>query len=545
VKKSNSGSLIQNIDYFTTGIPLVGIIILSAIFMFRPEQSANLLNIMRNFLGNQFGFYYIMIGLGTFICSLYIAFSKYGKIRLGNRSTPRYSNFSWGTMIFTSTMAADILYFSLIEWAYYAGDPFVQNKGVQEWASTYSLFHWGPIPWGFYIILASAFGFMLHVRGRNKQKFSEACRPILGNRIDGVWGKIIDLIAVFALFAGTATTFSVATPLLSASISKVSGISSSIGLTISILILIALVYTLAVVSGFKGISKLADLCTYFYIALVAYFLFLGGETLYIIETGISAIGNLVQNFIGMATWLDPLRVSGDGVTGFVQNWTIFYWGYWMAWCVATPFFIGYISEGRTIRNTIIGGYLCGLTGTFTSFIVFGNFGLAQQLKGGFDIVGQLAGGENPAQVIVSIINKLPAADFALILLAITMIAFYATTFDALTMVISTYSYKKLEVNKEPDKKVRVFWAVLFIILPIALIFAESSLSNLQTVSIIAAFPIGLVLTLIVISFFKDANEYIKETQFSSTMIDQNDLPDKLEEQTHIVSEAAVTIHKEL
>jgi len=251
MKKNNSNSLMRSIDYTITSIPLFGIIVLSAIFMLRPEQSSNTLNALRSFLGNQLGFYYIIIGFGTLVCSLYIAFSRYGKIRLGNRSTPRYSNFSWGTMIFTSTMAADILYFSLIEWAYCAGDPYVQNKGVQEWASTYPLFHWGPIPWGFYIILAAAFGFMLHVRGRNKQKFSEACRPILGNKVDGFWGKTIDLIAIFAMLAGTATTFSVATPLLSASLSKVSGISPSVGLTILILILIALVYTLTVVFGFK------------------------------------------------------------------------------------------------------------------------------------------------------------------------------------------------------------------------------------------------------------------------------------------------------
>jgi len=286
------------------------------------------------------------------------------------------------------------------------------------------------------------------------------------------------------------------------------------------------------------------LCTYFYFALLAYFLFLGGETIYIIETGISAIGNLIQNFIGMATWLDPLRTSGDGVSGFVQNWTIFYWAYWMVWCVATPFFIGYISEGRTIRNTILGGYLCGLAGTFTSFIVFGNFGLAQQVKGRIDVVGQLTRGAEPSQVIISIMNRLPMVDLALILLGITMIAFYATTFDALTMVISTYSYKKLDVNKEPDKRIRIFWAVLFIILPIALIFAESSLSNLQTVSIIAAFPIGIILILIVLSFLKDANKYINETKYTEAMSGQYVLSGEYGEQDSIASEAAVTKHND-
>ena len=93
-----------------------------------------------------------------------------------------------------------------------------------------------------------------------------------------------------------------------------------------------------------------------------------------------------------------------------------------------------------------------------------------------------------------------------------MIAFYATTFDALTMVVSSYSYKRLEVDQEPDKKVRVFWSILFILFPIALIFSEKSLNNLQTVSIIAAFPIGIIILLIVTSFFKDAKTYLMENK---------------------------------
>ena len=94
----------------------------------------------------------------------------------------------------------------------------------------------------------------------------------------------------------------------------------------------------------KGISKLATYCSYLFFALLIYFLIGGGETTYILETGFSTIGNMVQNFIGLSTWMDPLRE-----TSFPQNWTIYYWAYWMVWCVATPFFIGKISKGRTIK----------------------------------------------------------------------------------------------------------------------------------------------------------------------------------------------------
>ena len=495
----------KEIDWCATIVPLTGIVMVCSLFMAFPEQSAVFLHTVREFLGNEGGIYYATLGLGIFLCTLYIAFSRYGKIRLGNTENPQYSSFQWGTMIFTSTMAADILYYSLCEWALYAEESYITELGgIQKWASTYPLFHWGPIAWGFYIILAVAFGFMLHVRGCEKQKFSEACRPILGKRTDTAWGRIIDLIAIFALLAGTATTFSLTTPLLSAAVSRIFGFTGGTALTIIILLMIAVVYTLTVWFGMKGIAKLSAVCTYLFFMLLIYVLLAGGETIYILETGFSAIGNVVQNFISMATWLDPLRENS-----FPQNWTVYYWAYWMVWCVATPFFIGTISKGRTIRNTILGGYSWGLAGTLTSFIILGNYGMAQQLKHGVDISGTIAASSNYSEAILKVFDTLPLSHLGLLLLTSTMIAFYATTFDSITMVISSYSYKKLQMGAEPDKRIRTFWAIMFILFPIVLIFTGNTLYSLQSVSIIAAFPIGLIVLLIIISFFRDAGKYME------------------------------------
>jgi len=496
----------SQLDWVVMTVPLIVIIVLGILFMTLPDGSQSMLDTIRGFLGDDIGLFYILLGLLAFGATMFMAFSKYGNIRLGKTDKPQYSAFSWGAMIFTATMAADLIFFSLSEWAMYVGEPHVEQLGdTQVWAATFPLFHWGPIAWSFYIVLAVAFGFMLHVRGRTKQKFSEACRPLLGNRVDGPLGKIIDLTAIFSLLAGTATTFSLATPLLTAALAHVLGLDASIALTIIILIIIALVYTLVVLMGMKGISKLANFCVYLFFALLFYFLVLGGETRYILETGVSSIGNLAQNFFVLSTWTDPLRE-----TSFPQYWTIFYWAYWMAWCVATPFFIGMISKGRTVKNTVLGAYCWGLGGTFTSFIILGNYGLAQQMKHGVDTVGALAAEVPISTAIIGIFETLPLPALALILLSVNMIMFYSTTFDALTMVVSGYSYKELKAGTEPDKIVRAFWAMLFIILPIALIFSENSLYSLQSVSIIAAFPIGIIVIMIVVGFFKDARVHKAE-----------------------------------
>lgn len=489
----------RRIDWVTTLVPFLGVAALCVLFMVIPDSSKTVLESIRKFIGDDCGLYYAILGVGVFWLSIWTAFSKYGKVKLGNLDKPQYGNFMWGAMIFTSALAADILFYSLSEWAMYASDPHVKSMGsMQMWAPTFPLFHWGPIAWCFHIILAVCFGFMIHVRKRERQRFSEACRPLFGDKMDGQWGRLIDIIAILAMLAGIATTFSLATPLLSAALCSVLGISDSVILTILLLILIAIIYTLAVWFGMKGISKMAKWCMYFFFAFLAYVLFLGGETRYILETGFQSIGNLVQNFIGLSTTLDPLRE-----TSFPQNWTLYYWAYWMAWTIGTPFFIGMISKGRTIRNTILGGYGWALAGTFTSFIILGNYGLAQQMKHGLDIVGFVDGGGTYYEAILKILGTLPLPEVAMILLVITMIMFYATSFDTLTLIASTYSYKRISPDEEPHKAIRTLWAVMFILFPIGLIFAENSMYGLQSVSIIAAFPIGIIIIFMIWSFFKD------------------------------------------
>ena len=499
-------SLSRRLDWFITLAPFLCIVVLCVWFVRSPEQSSQLLASVRSLLGDQMGSYYLLIGLGVFFCSLYMAFSRFGNIRLGDLKKPEYTFFQWGSMMFTAGLAADILFYSCCEWILYANEPHIEEMGgIQEWASTYPLFHWGPIPWSFYLVLAVAFGFMLHVRKRTKQKFSESCRPLLGKRVDGWSGKIIDFIAVIALLAGTATTFSLATPLLSMAISRVTGIPQSVTLTIFILVAICCIYTFCVYLGMKGVQLAASCCVYLFFMLLAYVFFLGGESRYIIETGLSSIGNLVQNFIGLATWTDALRT-----TSFPQNWTIFYWSYWIVWCVATPFFIGSISRGRTVRQVVLGGYSFGLAGTFTSFIILGNYGMGLQMHGRLDLLSVYAETGDLYAAIVSVLEQLPLPGLVLILLVLCMVTFYSTSFDSITLVAAAYSYKELRPDEEPNRNIKLFWSIMLILLPIALIFSENSMANLQTVSIIAAFPIGFIILLIVWSFFKDARHYLDE-----------------------------------
>lgn len=498
----------KQIDWTITLVPLGIVVALSVLFFFMPEQSNAILSQIRFFFGDTFGTYYLVIGLGVFLLSIYIAMSKYGDIVLGGKDEkPKYSFFAWGSMMFTCGLAADILFYSFSEWVMYASDPHIAELGsIQEWAGVFPMFHWSFIPWGFYLVLAAAFGFMLHVRKRERQKYSEACRPLLGKHTDGLAGKIIDLLAVFALLAGTATTFSVATPLMAEVVSELFHVEiSRTVITIIILLLTCLVYTYSLLHGFKGISFLAKACIYLFFGLLVFVLLFGGETKYIIESGFASFGKMIGEFVELSTFTDPLRTSS-----FPQNWTIYYWAYWMVWCVAAPFFIGSISRGRTIRQTILGGYGFGVGSTLVSFVILGNYSMGLQTSGAADFVAQYQADGDVYGMIISVIKTLPCAPLILVLLLVTMIAFYATSFDSIALTASCYSYRKLGENENPSRTIQLMWCILLIVLPIGLVFSESSMSNLQSVSIVAAFPIGIVIVMIAASFIKDAGKYLRE-----------------------------------
>lgn len=510
MKKDTENKRRSDIDWSITALPLAIILVLTILLMCFPERSKAVVDEIRSFFVNELGFFYILLGLGVIFISVGIALSRHGKIRLGTLEKPKYGNFQWGAMIFTSGLAADVLYWSLIEWAYYFNaDPFgTGNMSLaerQDTASMYPLFHWGPIPWAFYMLPSCAYAYMIFVKKRKRQRISEACRPILKHHVDGIPGKVIDSFAIVGLLAGTATTFSMATPLLAKAASVVFGIPDSTGLSVALLCIIGAVFIIAVLKGMKAISYLASACVGIFGLLLAIF-FLFGPKIYIIETGITAVGNMFNNFLRLSTWMDPLRVTGDGGSGFPQTWTIFYWAYWVAWFVAIPFFIAKISEGRTIRQTILGGLISGLAGTYLSFIVFGGFGMHMQTAGKADPAGMIAEGASAAEIVMTIFSELPVTKFALLVLIFSMVAFYASSFDAISLVVAGYSEKSGGSEEEPRKGLRAFWSLIFLVLPVGLLFSESTLSNLQTVSIIAAFPLGIIMVLVIAGFLKELRE---------------------------------------
>ena len=460
----------SRIDWMITLVPFILIMGLAVYLFIFPEQANAVISQVRFFFGDTVGLYYLVIGLATLIVSIFLSVSKYGDIVLGEPDEkPKYNFFTWGSMMFTCGLAADILFYSFAEWVMYATNPHIAEMGsIAEWAGVFPLFHWSFIPWAFYLVLAVAFGFMLHVRKRSRQRYSEACRPVIGDKnANGLLGRIIDLFALFALLAGTATTFSVATPLMASIMVELFHLSiSRTAVTIIILLITCAVYTYSVLHGFKGISFLAKLCIYLFFGLLIIVLLIGGQGRFIVENGFQA----------------------------------------------APFFIGNISRGRTIRQTVLGGYVFGVGSTIISFIILGNYSLGLQISGAADFIAQYEQSGDLYGLILNIVATMPGSSFILILTMVCMIAFYATSFDSIAYTAACYSYKKLDEDEKPHTMITLLWCLLLIVLPIALVFSESSMNNIQSVSIISAFPIGIIMIVMIWSFIKDAKAYMEERE---------------------------------
>lgn len=487
---------ISKIDLSLISIPLLSVLLLSCIFLIFPNESKSFLVNIRSEINKYFSSYYLWVGILFLLSTLVLAFSPLGNIKIGKENDkPIYPTLKWGMMIFTSTMSADVIFYSLCEWMMYIGEPTIQSKkNPFEWSLTYSLFHWGPIAWSFYIMLAVAFGYMLYVSKNKKQKFSEACRPIFGNLIDGITGKVIDLIAIFSLVAATATTFSMSLPLLAQVAKTLFHVGTVQTWSLILMVLIVIIYLSVSLLGLKAMSRFSVIAFSMFGLLLLYVLLVGGGVSSDFVAGGAAIRNLTTNFISLAL---PNKINS-----FTQNWTVYYWSYWIVWCVATPFFIGSISKGKKICEIILGAYFWGLSGTFLSFIILSNFGIREQIREIINVTALLSKDVSYPVIITTLFRTLPHYEWGLIILSGAMIGLYCTVFDSITMVISKYSYKNLLVEETPSKKMRAFWSIAFSIFPLVLILTGESVYNIQSVAIIAALPTSIVMILIVISFYK-------------------------------------------
>lgn len=489
------------IDWNTFCCALAILLIVCIPLILFPEQGEIAINKIFGFITNNLGFIYIWEGLAALGFAIWISFSKYGKIVLGDpNEKPEFKTFSWAGMLFCAGIGSSILYWGTIEWAYYfTAPPLGLEKGTwlaAEWAATYGIFHWGPTGWVLYSLPALPIGYSYFVKKKPVLKISEVCRGVLGDRVDGVLGKAIDVLFMFGLLGGAGTTLGLGTPMIAAGIHKVTGISYSFGLNFAILIIVTVIFSFSAYSGLKkGIKVLSDINIVLMFIILA-FIFIAGPTLFTIKMGTTSMGILIQNFIRMNTWMDPVLE-----TGFPENWTVFYWAWWTIYAPFMGLFIARISRGRTIRNVIGGAVLCGTLGCALFFVILGNLGLNLQLTNVLPVIEILSEKGAPA-TIISIISTLPLGNAVVTLFTIVAIIFLATTFDSASYTLAAVTTEKISSDQDPARWNRLFWAFALAVLPASLLLIGGPLSTLQTASIIGGLPVTPIIVIMMVSFIK-------------------------------------------
>lgn len=438
--------------------------------------------------------------IGLFIILIWLMIGRYGRVKLGSSGDqPEFSRFSWGGMLFSASMGTSIMFWSIVEpLYYYTGPPFGlegESTAAAEYAVSYGMFHWGLSAWALYALPAVVMAYSFYVKKNSSLKISSACKGVLGKHADGFLGKTIDVLVIWSMIGGLGTSLGLGVPMVAAVLGDLIGIPQSLGLNIAIIIIWTIIFSTSAYFGlYKGIRKLSDWNIYMALGL-AIFVIIVGPTLFILSYFTNSLGLMLDNFLMMSLYTDPISQSG-----FPQAWTVFYW----AWFAATAPFIGIfvarISKGRSIRELVFNVLLWGSVGSWIYFGVFGGYAMNLQLSETVNLTGILTEQGEPS-VIVAVLNSLPLPVLVSIFFLILGFIFLATSLDSASYVIASVATKELGDNGQPSRWHRLLWGVLLSALAISLTVV-GGLSVVQTSSVLVSVPVLIMYILLSLSLIK-------------------------------------------
>ncbi|MCF3936166.1 BCCT family transporter [Acuticoccus sp. M5D2P5] len=507
----------------------IGLLLVATLpLAFWPTEGALWVGVARSFMVDKIGSAYLILGLAAFFFMVYVVLSKVGKIKLGDpNEPPEFPLGSWAAMLFCGGIGASILYWGMIEWAYYyTAPPFGIEPGsraASEWAAAYGMFHWGPIAWSIYLIPALPIAYFYYVRRRAALKISIAVMPVIGQRAAEGWpGKIVDILFIFGLLGGAATTLGLAAPLISQGANILFGIPMSIVSQIGALLVCTVIFALSSYAGLgRGLKLLSNINLWMAVALLVFVLVVG-PTVFLLETGLSSFGRMLADFFIMSTYTESFGGwGGYGDSHFPQDWTIFYWAWWLVFAPSMGLFIARISRGRTIGEMVAGSIVFGSIGCFLFFIVLGNYGLWLQISGGLDVV-TILDGEDSFAAIFAILDTLPLTWLVVLTFTILAILFTATSFDSISYILA--SVVQNDVSEEPMAWNRLFWALALTFLP-AVLLVVGGLDTLQTAAIVGGVPLIVITVMLCIATVRVTRlDLRQQSDYTDPIINIEDMP---------------------
>jgi len=489
--QEDKGSDERRIDWTLFGATVLIILLACVPTVIAPDRAAVYIMLAYNSITANFGILYLLYGSGVLGFLIYLAASRHGSVVLGrDHDKVEFTTPSWIAMLFCAGVGAGLLYWAVIEWGYYIDAPPFglepRSSDAIEWAASYGLFHWGLTGWALFCLPTLAIAYPYYVRKVPYLRLSTACLAFLPNGVNSKRGRLVDFLYMTNLVGGTGTSLGLSTPMIAASFAALTGIQHTFGLEVAmVLFCIAIFGTSAYIGLHGGFRRLADLNMLLAFLLLMFVLAVG-PTLFILKMGLNSIGLVLQNFIRMNTWTDPIANSG-----FVESWTVFYWAWWIAYGPFVGIFVTRISRGRTIRQVIAGMLVFGSLGAGAFFIIFGNYALSLELNHVLSVTSLMKeAGE--ATAIATVFASMPLGKLALAVFFAVSVIFLATTYDSASYTLASVSTRRLEAGRNPVRWSRVFWACSLGVLPITLMFVDGGLKVVLSATIVVSLPLLLV-----------------------------------------------------
>lgn len=464
-----------------------------------PNQLATTAADLLSFTTEKFGWFYLFATLGFLVFSLYLAFSRYGSIRLGtDDDEPDFSNFTWFSMLFSAGMGIGLVFWGIAEpMSHYITPPMGIQGGTPEAARAamrYVFFHWGLHPWGIYTVIGLALAYFNFRKGY-KGLISATFRPLLGNRTEGPIGKTIDILAIIATTFGVATSLGLGTLQINGGLSYIIGVPVNTTMQILIIVVLTILYLLSATTGLdRGIKILSNTNLIIAIGLLLLVLVLG-PTFFLVDTLTLTLGGYLQNLIQMSLRLSPFTQGT-----WVASWTLFYWAWWIAWAPFVGMFIARVSKGRTIKEFVLGVLLVPSGFSFLWFSVFGGTGLYLEMFAHAGISQAVK--KDVTQALFTTLSQLPLGTILSIVATLLIITFFVTSADSATFVLGMLSS---DGDLDPSNQVKAVWGILQSSIA-AVLLLSGGLQGLQTASIVAAFPFAIILILMCVSILKALQE---------------------------------------
>lgn len=466
-----------------------GLILAFALFgALAPEFASRVFAEVQSLIVLDFGWFYIAAVAGFLIFAIFLMFSRYGDVKLGpDESEPEYSYLSWFAMLFSAGMGIGLIFFGVAEpIQHYASPPVGEGSTIESarQAMVLTFFHWGLHAWAIYIVVGLALAYFAFRRGL-PLTIRSALFPLIGQRIYGPIGHAVDIFAVLGTMFGVATSLGLGVLQVNAGFSYLFGMPSNTAVQLILIAAITGMATLSVVAGLdKGVKRLSELNIVLAAVLLA-FVLVAGSTVFLLQAFVQNVGTYLGEVVQRT-----FRLYAYEPNPWLGNWTLFYWGWWIAWSPFVGMFIARISRGRTIRQFVGGVLLVPTLFTFLWMTVFGNTAIALDLSGTTNIAATVA--NNLPVALFETLEQLPLATIVSALATLLIITFFVTSADSGALVIDMIT-SGAAVN--PPVWQRVFWAVCAGGVAAVLLVA-GGLQALQTAAIASALPFAVAMVFI-------------------------------------------------